>query len=141
MWQWYKQADVCFAFLEDLLGPGAPTLTQSKRFTRGWTLHELVAPKDVIFFDKFWKKIGDRKSLQQELTGRMKIGMDFLLHRQNISRASISQRMSWFAGRDNGSRGYSVLFARSLRWERAALVRRREGARISQTSGGNHEVL
>lgn len=98
MWQWYKQADVCFAFLEDFPGSGAPTWTQSKWFTRGWTLQELVAPKNVIFFDKNWNKKGDRENLQRELTGRTKIIMDFLLHRQNISRASICQRMSWFAG-------------------------------------------
>lgn len=99
MWQWYKQADTCFAFLEDFPGPGAPTLTQSRWFTRGWTLQELVAPKNVIVFDKYWNKAGDRECLQPDFTGRTKIGMNFLLHGQNISRASISQRMSWFAGR------------------------------------------
>lgn len=54
----------------------------------------------VIFFDKNWNKKGDRESLQRELSGRTNISVDFLLHRQNISRASISQRMSWFAGRE-----------------------------------------
>lgn len=99
MWQWYKQAEACFAYLEDFPSPSVPTLTQSKWFTRGWTLQELVAPRKVLFFDKDWNAIGDKESLQRALTGRTKIAMDFLLHRQNISRASISQRMSWFAGR------------------------------------------
>ena len=99
MWQWYKQAEACFAYLEDFPSPGVATLTQSKWFTRGWTLQELVAPRNVIFFDKDWNVIGNKDSLQRALTGRTKIGTDFLLHRQNISRASISRRMSWFAGR------------------------------------------
>lgn len=80
MWQWYKQADVCFAHLEDFPSPRAPTWTQSRWFTRGWTLQELVEPKDVIFFDNHWKKIGDSESLQRELTGRRKFRKDFLLH-------------------------------------------------------------
>lgn len=99
MWQWYKQAEACFAYLEDLPSPGVDTLTESKWFMRGWTLQELVAPKNVIFFDKGWNVKGDKEDLQQVLTARTKIDVDFLLHRQNLSRASISQRMSWFAGR------------------------------------------
>ncbi|MCJ1477534.1 hypothetical protein MMC13_006206 [Lambiella insularis] len=99
MWRWYRQASACFVYLEDLPSPGVPTLTESKWFLRGWTLQELVAPRNVIFFDRNWNLIGNKESLQQELMDRTKIGVDFLLHRQSISRASISQRMSWSAGR------------------------------------------
>ena len=100
MYRWYKQAEACFAYLEDYPSEEVPLFTQSKWFTRGWTLQELVAPKKMIFFDKDWKAIGDKESLQTPLTGRTKIHEDFLLQRRNISRASISQRMSWFSGRE-----------------------------------------
>ena len=100
MWTWYRRATACFAYLEDVPSPGGTTdLIQSKWFTRGWTLQELVAPRTVIFFDKHWNVLGDKESLQRTLSARTKISPDFLLHRTNISGASLSQRMSWAAGR------------------------------------------
>ena len=103
MYNWYRQADVCFAYLFDFQdndpSKEVPTFTQSKWFTRGWTLQELVAPKNVMFFDRHWKYIGDRESLQPMLTSRTKIGRHFLIRSDDIGRASVSQRMSWFSGR------------------------------------------
>lgn len=99
MYQWYKKAEVCFAYLDDYPTTEVPEFTQSKWFTRGWTLQELVAPRNVIFFDKHWREIGDKERLQPSLTSRTKINGKFLLRPQDISRASIGQRMSWFSGR------------------------------------------
>lgn len=103
MYTWYRQADVCFAYLSDFhrSNPSqeVPTFAQSKWFTRGWTLQELVAPKNVMFFDTHWEYIGDRESLQFVLSSRTKIRRDFLLRSEIIGRASISQRMSWYSGR------------------------------------------
>lgn len=84
MYQWYKNAEVCFAYLHDYSSKGIAKFTGSRWFTRGWTLQELVAPKRVMFFDKDWQLVGDKRSLQSVLT----------------SRASISQRMSWLLGRE-----------------------------------------
>ena len=99
MYRWYKDAEVCFAYLDDYPTKEVPIFTQSKWFTRGWTLQELVAPRKVIFFDKDWKEIGDKNSLQTPLTNRTKISGRYLLHPYDVSYASISQRMSWFSGR------------------------------------------
>lgn len=99
MYQWYKKAEVCFAYLDDYPATEVPEFTQSNWFTRGWTLQELVAPRNVIFFDKHWREIGDKERLQPSLTSRTKINGKFLLRPQDISRASIGQRMSWFSGR------------------------------------------
>ncbi len=41
-------------------------------FKRGWTLQELIAPSDMLFFDKYWNEIGSRESLRliiEEVTG------------------------------------------------------------------------
>ncbi|MDI1487518.1 MAG: hypothetical protein OHK93_006788 [Ramalina farinacea] len=99
MYRWYKQAEVCFALLGDYPGPGVRVFTDSRWFTRGWTLQELVAPRNVRFFDRNWKYVGDKESLAEALIARTKIGRDFLLGRSNIGRASVSQRMGWYAGR------------------------------------------
>ncbi|KAJ1326383.1 HET domain-containing protein [Microdochium nivale] len=48
MFQWYRDAVVCYAYLEDVATLGE--LTQSRWFTRGWTLQELLAPRMVTFF-------------------------------------------------------------------------------------------
>jgi hypothetical protein len=54
MYEWYKHADRCYAYLSDVkdrdLTRRESQLRVSHWFTRGWTLQELVAPKHVDFF-------------------------------------------------------------------------------------------
>ncbi|KAL8724355.1 MAG: hypothetical protein Q9181_006860 [Wetmoreana brouardii] len=100
MYKWYRQAKVCFVYLQDFPGKDIDVFTKSRWFTRGWTLQELIAPERVIFFDRNWRWIGDKESLQEELYARTKITTMFLLGKSNISKASIAQRMSWFSGRE-----------------------------------------
>ena len=99
MYRWYKQANSCFVYLEDFPSGGVNHFTQSRWFERGWTLQELVAPEKVIFFDSKWNLLGKKETLQEDLSSRTKIDTDFLLHRRNVGKASISQRMSWYSGR------------------------------------------
>ncbi|KAL9601260.1 MAG: hypothetical protein Q9219_002665 [cf. Caloplaca sp. 3 TL-2023] len=100
MFRWYQRAEACFVYLADYPSTEVQQFTESLWFTRGWTLQELVAPKEVIFYDRDWNMIGSRESLQGPLTSRTKISQDFLLHQKYIGRASISQRMSWYADRE-----------------------------------------
>lgn len=65
MFKWYGEADVCYAHLEDAIaGQG---MDRCKWFTRGWTLQELIAPKNMIFFDWKWSCMGNRLSLSSYL--------------------------------------------------------------------------
>ena len=100
MYQWYKRAKICFVYLYDYPSQKVTDFTQSRWFTRGWTLQELVAPEKVLFFDRNWRAIGHKETLQVPLTRRTHISKSFLLHIDNIGRASISERMSWFSGRE-----------------------------------------
>jgi hypothetical protein len=63
MYQWYKGARVCYAYLADVPNPGVVVnpredrpldekgfLRESRWFTRGWTLQELIAPNIVEFY-------------------------------------------------------------------------------------------
>lgn len=43
IWKWYANAQVCYAYLN---GP----IKGNRWFTRGWTLQELVAPKELVHF-------------------------------------------------------------------------------------------
>lgn len=45
MYRWYEKSGVCYAYLRDV--PSVP-LDQSRWFTRGWTLQELLAPKSLF---------------------------------------------------------------------------------------------
>lgn len=64
MFRWYRRADVCYAYLVDVrpltIGREAVMLDfrHSKWFTRGWTLQELIAPRQVVFLTSAWEIIG-----------------------------------------------------------------------------------
>ncbi|KAG7106569.1 Vegetative incompatibility protein HET-E-1 like [Verticillium longisporum] len=69
MFMWYHRAQVCCVYLEDLSSfPAAyegqiDTWKRCRWFTRGWTLQELIAPKDVRFYDNAWRTIGTKLRL------------------------------------------------------------------------------
>ncbi|KAI1157011.1 HET-domain-containing protein [Nemania diffusa] len=106
MYSWYIQAEVCYAYLADMpsyradhLADGHSRLKQSKWFTRGWTLQELIAPSKVVFLDYEWKEFGTKSSLQQSISHITGIPVRILSEDDDLETASIAQRMSWAANR------------------------------------------
>ncbi|KAI0439021.1 HET-domain-containing protein [Xylaria telfairii] len=110
MYAWYRDSIVCYAYLEDVekgaqerVRPGGTVnpvpFEKSRWFTRGWTLQELLAPKKVIFFDRKWKSLGDRKDLADHISEITRIHVGALHDRNTVPEYSIAQRMSWAAGR------------------------------------------
>ena len=62
IFRWFEEARICLVYLPDV-GKGFPkAFSESEWCTRGWTLQELLAPKDVTFFDCDWKNIGTKTS-------------------------------------------------------------------------------
>ncbi|KAI9641183.1 hypothetical protein NHQ30_009983 [Ciborinia camelliae] len=62
MYAWYKQAEVCYAYLVDVPYGQNPyesgsSFRKSRWFTRGWTLQELLAPKKIVFLDEEWNLV------------------------------------------------------------------------------------
>lgn len=109
MYRYYKQAQVCFAYLQDvddvdtnLSQDPSPDLSsqfcQSSWFTRGWTLQELLAPRDIDFFNSSWAFIGTKNTLNAAISVVTRIPAGFLLGRP-LHQASISTRMSWASNR------------------------------------------
>ena len=74
---------------------------QSRWFTRGWTLQELIAPAKVNFYDRDWELIGpkdkDLAPIIQSITG---IPQDFLQGKRKHTEASVAQRMYWASSRE-----------------------------------------
>ncbi|KIN05218.1 hypothetical protein OIDMADRAFT_51035 [Oidiodendron maius Zn] len=60
MYRWYQRSDICFVFLSDLKASSSLDrgLEGCRWFKRGWTLQELIAPKNIYFFDQDWNKRG-----------------------------------------------------------------------------------
>ncbi|KAH7324024.1 heterokaryon incompatibility protein-domain-containing protein [Rhexocercosporidium sp. MPI-PUGE-AT-0058] len=96
MYSYYKDADICYAYLCDV--PGV-AFAKSRWFTRGWTLQELVAPQAVVFFDQEWMEIGTRASMKDELAQITTISKLVLEEPNAVFSASVAQRMSWASKR------------------------------------------
>ncbi|RMJ09722.1 hypothetical protein CDV36_010663 [Fusarium kuroshium] len=116
MFQWYEQAEACFAYLCDISAGQDPKAVgsdfrKSRWFTRGWTLQELLAPFRVVFLDGGWNKIGSRDSLGSVIEESTGIGSAYINgtadkstgfyrnRRVLLPGASVAERMSWAAKR------------------------------------------
>jgi hypothetical protein len=103
MFRWYKDAEVCYAYLADVSHPvyldgKRSALSRSKWFTRGWTLQELIAPSNEIFFSSSWTRLGSKSELIKHLSTITGIDEKVLIS-GNTHSASIAQRMSWASKR------------------------------------------
>ncbi|CAK7206237.1 hypothetical protein SEUCBS139899_009024 [Sporothrix eucalyptigena] len=123
MFAWYRDAQVCYVFLKDVLVPGEtntvpgsmpPSGTQKKYladpavrrafkasawFTRGWTLQELLAPSKVLFFSNEWLPLATKESERRLISDITDIDSDYIKRPEEVSSASVARRMSWMAKR------------------------------------------
>lgn len=97
MYQWYFQAERCYAYLAD--ANSVEAIPKSEWFTRGWTLQELLAPSEVYILDQNWTDLGTRDSLQDMISRVTNIPRDILTGKEDLESASAAQRMSWAAKR------------------------------------------
>jgi len=103
MFRWYKHSTKCYVYLSDVSDMETQvtceqSFRQSRWFTRGWTLQELLAPTSVEFFSKEGRWLGSRHSFEQqiyEITGIPKAA----LQGGHLSRFSVNERMSWIQPR------------------------------------------
>ncbi|KAF3342403.1 Cellulose-growth-specific protein [Verticillium dahliae VDG2] len=123
MYQWYRDAQVCYAYLEDFPAQEKPAkavepgqvrkvdytvFRQCRWFTRGWTLQELLAPPLVKFFSSNWVSIGSigvgrskaaSAKITDALTGATGIDGAYLTHSLPLEDASVATKMSWASRR------------------------------------------
>lgn len=108
MFRWYQHAARCYVYLSDVSknnsenreppGTWKPAFLESRWFTRGWTLQELIAPKLVTFFSAEGHYLGDKASLKTLLHEITSIPIDVLQGRR-LSDSSIEVRFSWLGTR------------------------------------------
>lgn len=106
MFRWYQNAQVCYAYLSDV--PAIEGLDhyrkdsefrQSKWFTRGWTLQELLAPEVVVFYNHDWIEIGAKASMDVLVSSITNIEALLLAGAFDVYAACAAQKMSWASKR------------------------------------------
>jgi archaellum biogenesis ATPase FlaH len=101
VFRWYHFMLQRFFVLLNVSSPQAyesKEVQKSEWFTRGWTLQELLAPSSVEFFSREWEKLGDKRSLiqqVQEVTGIPRLA----LQGASLSEFSINKRLRWIEHR------------------------------------------
>ncbi|KAH6704109.1 NACHT domain-containing protein, partial [Leptodontidium sp. MPI-SDFR-AT-0119] len=123
MFRWYRNASRCYVYLSDvstrkrkasdLLSEHTWELSfrDSRWFTRGWTLQELLAPASVEFFSFEGKRLGDKSSLQTQICKATNISPS-ALQAKSLSQFHIDERMQWIEHRETGKeedKAYSLL--------------------------------
>lgn len=114
MYQWYKNAAVCYVYLQDL--PVHVSFEDGFKncrwLTRGWTLQELLAPKDVEFFDEAWKSRGAKMNYINVVSDCTGIPKEVLQGEADMATYSVARRMSWASKRQTTrieDQAYSLL--------------------------------
>jgi hypothetical protein len=102
MFRYYRQAGVCYAYLSDVPDTEHPgfeeAFAHARWFKRGWTLQELLAPRDIIFFGKDWSRLGAKADMVDWLSEITGIERGFLRGAE-LGLASVAKRMSWASER------------------------------------------
>ncbi|KAI1413565.1 heterokaryon incompatibility protein-domain-containing protein [Hypoxylon sp. FL1857] len=129
MYKYYQDAQICYAYLASLPNDTDPrtdsAFADHEWFERGWTLQELIAPREVIFYtdasesgennhhrQSDWIELGHKSMLCQRLSQITGIDEGILSHSDEIQSISIAKRMSWAARRKTTrieDRAYSLL--------------------------------
>ncbi|KAK5189284.1 hypothetical protein LTS03_011644 [Exophiala xenobiotica] len=125
MFRWYASAARCYVFLDSVTACKRDSVgnTQiweafrnSRWFTRGWTLQELLAPKRVGFYSRDRVFLGDKDTLKHvihEITG-IPIAA---LHGSPLADFTPEERMRWFFSPRDETTGRSGILTYGRRLE------------------------
>lgn len=98
MFRWYREAARCYVLMSDVTEMERD-FDRSEWFRRGWTLQELLAPRNVEFFNKNGRLLGTKKKLEvriKRITGIPSTA----LQGQALSKYSVGARLSWMRKRE-----------------------------------------
>jgi len=104
MFKWYQNSSVCIAYLSDVSLeqtchlPTYDKLKDSRWFTRGWTLQELIAPTELTFYDVDWRRIGTKSGISFSLASITSIAHSVLISGLQDD-ISVAERMRWASKR------------------------------------------
>ena len=120
MFRWYREAAKCYVYLSDVSKGNYDHLPRSiwksafrgsRWFTRGWTLQELIAPTSVEFYSSEGMRLGDKRSMEQQIHEITSIPVR-ALRGNPLSDFSFEERLSWAIKRETTreeDKAYSLL--------------------------------
>ena len=123
MFRWYQEAAKCYVYLSDVSiakrkasdkfseFTWEPVFRESRWFTRGWTLQELLAPGSVEFFSREGKQLGDKRTLERQIHEITGIAIP-ALRGTPLSQFRVDERLSWAESRQTTrkeDKAYSLL--------------------------------
>jgi hypothetical protein len=106
MFRWYRDATRCYVYLSDVSSRKRKRRSRqpeahwelafrvSRWFTRGWTLQELLAPASVEFFTLDGQRLGDKRSLEQQIHEITGIAIA-ALRGSDLSQFDVDERFKW----------------------------------------------
>jgi len=107
MYRYYARSWICYIYLSDVETGGDESVLElirdSKWFTRGWTLQELIAPGIRQLFDTNWDPIFPQKGdvdITESLSLAAGVPLDLLTGERPPSDYCVAERMSWAAKRE-----------------------------------------
>jgi hypothetical protein len=102
MYRYYERSFICYAYLEDISSGGMAhkKIMASRWWTRGWTLQELIAPKEVVFYSTDWFPIASKGDLASSIFQATGIDESILKNSGYLHSVSVAKRMSWAAKRE-----------------------------------------
>ena len=119
MFLFYAESEVCYVYLSDVPDDDAiqrrnSRFRESRWFRRGWTLQELLAPKEVRFYSVGWHFLGTRSDLKDLISSITKIPVDILAGTESwpYNNRSIGEMFSWASKRETSieeDMAYSLL--------------------------------
>ncbi|KIW32636.1 uncharacterized protein PV07_04166 [Cladophialophora immunda] len=104
MFRWYQRSTKCYVYLSDVSfhdtqAPWEQAFQESRWFTRGWTLPELLAPTSIEFFSRDAHRLGDMRSLERQIHEITAIPVT-ALRGKPLYQFSVNDRMRWKESRD-----------------------------------------
>ena len=122
MFQWYANAKTCYAYLHGLDDSFIPTEKDDEKyrksngwpewFSRGWTLQEMIAPRNLQFFNKDCQSIGNKEAHAWTLHRITGVPGHILANGLEGNRPCVAQIISWAANRTTTrmeDRAYSLI--------------------------------
>ena len=123
MFRWYREAAKCYVYLSDVSKGNydehdhlsrsiwKSAFRESRWFTRGWTLQELIAPISVEFYSSEGMRLGNKRSMEQQIHEITSIPAS-TLRGNPLSDFSFEERLSWATKRETTreeDKAYSLL--------------------------------